>query len=98
MKALHAKEVEEKYFRHRGFGKTTESFISQAEYLSMNGHDRDEVYEYSLKKIQYYFGIIEKHNNKKMHDDAIKMFNTMASIQGGDAKAFQKFLDSFNIN
>lgn len=81
----------------RRFGEITESFIKMAEYLSINGHVRKEVYEYSLKKIFYFFDVIEKHKNKERYDYVIDTFNTMAGVHGGEAEAINRHLSTIEF-
>lgn len=74
-------------------------FIRMAEYLSLNGHNRENVYEYSIKKLFYYFEVIEKHKNKEKYDNAINIYNVMLGIHGGEegSKELKKYLNSIEF-
>lgn len=81
----------------KGFGDTSTMFLKIAEFLVINGHDRNEVYDYSIKKLFYFFDVVSRHKNKDLFDKAIADFNVMVSINSGEIKHFKEFIDKLEI-
>lgn len=70
-----------------------------AEYLSVNGHERSKVYEYSLKKIFYYFDVADKNEQKRLYDNCVNMNMALLGANSEEGhKAFQSHLSNLMNN
>lgn len=84
-------------FKERQFGEVLEMFLKMAEYLSIHGHERKEVYEYSLKKLVFFFDVVKGHKSKENHDKVVDMYYVLCAVHGNNSEKLSEHLGTFEF-
>lgn len=95
VQVIEAKMKEEQKEKDTNIGKLSDHLITMAEFLSINGHNRKEIYnEYSLKQVFFYFKRMVKIKNQETITNTSG--NLVASITAttGNSDSFKKFIKS----
>lgn len=70
--------------------------IYMCEFLSLNNHNRKDVYNYSIKQIFFYYNIIVKIKNKEIQDNSLSRMISNATVQSGKIELFDEYIGKLN--